>query len=77
MDTLEVIQKTTKTSMEVMVMELGTWKEERILEFCAATNMTVGNILFKKRASLLITYESGLLRKLRSTVWPGETKESF
>lgn len=50
---------------------------ERIFEFCAAMNITVGNILFKKRASLLIIYESGPLRKLRSIiVWSGETNES-
>ena len=32
---------------------------ERILEFCAAMNLTVGNTLFKKRASYLFTYEFG------------------
>ena len=32
---------------------------ERILEFCAAMNMAVGNTLFKKRASCLVSYERG------------------
>ena len=45
-----------RTSMEVMIMELGTRK--RILGFCAVINMTVGNTLFKKRTSHLVTYES-------------------
>ena len=77
MDTLGVTQKNVRTSIEVTVMEVGTRKGGRILEFCAAMNMTVGNILFKKRASLLIIYESGPLRKLRSIiVWSGETNES-
>ena len=31
----------------------------RSIEYCAARNITVGNKLFKKRASHLITYESG------------------
>ena len=34
-------------------------EEERILEFCAAMNMKIGNTIFKKRSSHLITYESG------------------
>ena len=77
MDTLGVTQKNVRTSIEVTVMEVGTRKGGRILEFCAAMNMTVGNILFKKRASQLIIYESGPLRKLRSIiVWSGETNES-
>ena len=77
MDTLGVTQKNVRTSIEVTVMEVGTRKGGRILEFCAAMNITVGNILFKKRASLLIIYESGPLRKLRSIiVWSGETNES-
>ena len=77
MDTLGVTQKNMRTSIEVTVMEVGTRKGGRILEFCAAMNITVGNILFKKRASLLIIYESGPLRKLRSIiVWSGETNES-
>ena len=77
MDTLGVTQKNVRTSTEVTVMEVGTRKGGRILEFCAAMNITVGNILFKKRASLLIIYESGPLRKLRSIiVWSGETNES-
>ena len=54
MDTLGVTQKNVRTSIEVTVMEVGTRKGGRILEFCAAMNMTVGNILFKKRASQLI-----------------------
>ena len=33
------------------------YEEERFLEFCAAMNMKIGNTL--KRASHLITYESG------------------
>ena len=32
---------------------------EKILEFCAATNTTVGNMLFRKRAICLVTYEFG------------------
>ena len=77
MDTLGVTQKNMRTNIEVTVMEVGTRKGGRILEFCAAMNITVGNILFKKRASLLIIYESGPLRKLRSIiVWSGETNES-
>ena len=80
MDTLGVTQKNMRTNIEVTVMEVGTRKGGRILEFCAAMNMTVGNILFKRRASLLIIYESGPLRKLRSiivwSVWSGETNES-
>ena len=31
----------------------------RILEFCAAKNMTVGNSIFKKKVSDLVTQESG------------------
>ena len=34
-------------------------EEERILEFCAAMNMKIGNTIFQKRSSHLITYESG------------------
>ena len=34
-------------------------EEERILEFCAAMNMKIGNTIYKKRSSHLITYESG------------------
>ena len=30
-----------------------------MLDFCAAINMTGGNILFIKRASHLISYETG------------------
>lgn len=35
---------------------------ERILEFCDANNMIVANTMFTKRASRLVTYESGGLR---------------
>ena len=52
MDTLKVTQKIMRTSTEVIVMGVVTRKGERILEFCAAMNMTVGNILFKKRGLL-------------------------
>ena len=31
----------------------------RILEFCAAMNMIVGNTFFKKRNTQIVTYESG------------------
>ena len=65
MDTLKVTQKIMRTSTEVIVMGVVTRKGERILEFCAAMNMTVGNILFKKRANLLITYKSGPLNSGR------------
>ena len=34
-------------------------KGGKILEFCAAMNMTVGTTLFKKRENHLVTYESG------------------
>ena len=37
-------------------------ERERILEFCAVINMTVGNTLFKKRASHLVIYEYCLLK---------------
>ena len=42
----------------------GTRNEEgeRILEFSEATGMVVGNTLFKKRESQLVTYESGKQR---------------
>ena len=36
MDTLGVTQKNVRTSIEVTVMEVGTRKGGRILEFCAA-----------------------------------------
>ena len=35
---------------------------ERILEFCAALNLFVGNTYFKKKDSHLVTFESGLAR---------------
>ena len=60
MVTLELTQKSMRTSMEVMVVELRTSKVKRILEFCAVMNMTVRNTLFKKRVSHLVTYESGI-----------------
>ena len=37
-------------------------KGDRILEFCAALNMFVGNTCFKKKDSHLVTFESGLAR---------------
>lgn len=33
-----------------------------VIEFCAAVNLLVGNITFKKRASHLVTYHCGLLK---------------
>ena len=54
MVTLKVTQKTMTTSMEI------SKKGERILEFCATMNMVLGNTLFKKRVSHLVTYESGI-----------------
>ena len=43
----EVTKKTIRASMEVIDMELGTRKREKILEFCAAMNMPSTNTLFK------------------------------
>ena len=39
----------------------GFWKMkgEKIVELCGHMNMILGNTLFKKRTSHLITYESG------------------
>ena len=56
MVTLEVIQKTMRTSMKVMVVELGTRKGKGFLSFCVPMNMTVGNSLFNKMASDTVTY---------------------
>ena len=35
---------------------------EQIHEFCDATNMVVGNTMFSKRPSRLVTYKSGSLQ---------------
>ena len=56
MATLEVIQKTMRTNMEVLAVELGTLKGRGFLSFCAAMNMAVGNSLFNKMASDPVTY---------------------
>ena len=56
---LEITQKTIKTSMKIMAIGVRSKEVERILEFCAAMNMTVRNTLFQKWASYLIFYESG------------------
>ena len=47
---------------------------ERILEYCAAMNITVGNKLFKKRASQTATYESGPSKTQRKTKSKKKTK---
>ena len=39
--------------------EVRNKERERVLEICAAMNITVGNTLFKKRASHLVAYEYG------------------
>ena len=77
MDTLKVTQEIMRTSTEVIVMGVVTRKGERILEFCAAMNMTVGNILFKKRANLLITYKSGPLNSGRLLFAQEKPKKVF
>ena len=50
---------------------------EKIFEFCAAMSMKVGNTLFKRKASHLVTSESGPSKPKSIIVWLGETKESF
>ena len=45
------MQKTKRVNMEVIFMELKNKNRERILKFCAAMNMTVGNALFRKIAN--------------------------
>ena len=46
----------------------GYWarnkENERIIEFCAAMNMTLGNTLFKKSASHIVSYEPGISKAL-------------
>ena len=51
---LEEIQKTMRIDVAVRNRE-----EESILGFYAAMNMAVGNILFKKRATHLVTNVPG------------------
>ena len=58
MVTLEVTQKSMRTKMEVLVMELETKKAEGFL-FRAVMKMTVGNTVFKNKASHLVIYEPG------------------
>ena len=56
--TLEVTQKSMRTKMEVLVMELETKKAEGFL-FRAVMKMTVGNTVFKNEASHLVICEPG------------------
>ena len=44
--------------MEVIDYGVRNKLGERVLEFCATMNITVGNTLFKKKTSHLVTYES-------------------
>ena len=78
MVTLEVTQKTMKTSME-----LGSRKVKGFLSFVQLWTWHKG-ILFKKKASHIVTDESSQSKtqvdyRLVSSiiVWSGETKGSF
>ena len=53
---LEVMWKTFRSIMEVMVMNLG--KKSGVLHSPRNINIIVENILLKKRARHLVTYES-------------------
>lgn len=48
--------------MEVIDYGVRNKLEERVLEFCANMNITVGNTLFKKRTGHLVIYESVSLK---------------
>ena len=59
MDTLDEKQLDMKVFMEVLgmanVMQLG----DRVFEFAVANDFVIGNTVFVKRDSHLITYQSG------------------
>lgn len=60
---LEEMQKTIRIDMGVRNRE-----KERILGFYEAMNVTVGNTLFKKRATHLVTNEPMVHQKVRQIV---------
>ena len=49
----------------------GVWNKvrERILELPAAINMTVGDLLFNKRESYLVTFKSHPSKRCESLSW--------
>ena len=56
---LEVTQRSMRISMEVTVIELGTMKGKKILEFSVTMYITIGNTLFKKRVNYLVIHKAG------------------
>ena len=52
-------------------------RKERILEFCAAMNLTIGKTLSKKRASHVATYGFDPSKTYKIIVWEGETEGIF
>ena len=73
----KITKKTMRTSMGGYGYGFRSKKGERILEFCATMNMTVGNTLFTERASHLVTDESGLLKTQVDCLVRRSQKEVF
>lgn len=57
--------------------EVRNKRKERILEFCAAMNLTIGKKLFKKRAIHVATYGFNPSKTHKIISWEGEAEGIF